>query len=478
MSSKTKMPDEQSIKKPNLNIGENNGKQLNIAAAEDANAFPLPKGKTVSVRLGQSIMLEESSPAPLLRISILFGVFVLVAFLIWAHLAEIDEVTVSSGEIVPSGTIQQIQHIDGGIVTHLLAREGDIVEKGQLLIRLDPTEIDTELKKLTTKAILLTLRIDRLQALASNGEMRKRKIAASYNDLQKEQRELLRALRQDIANQQAVLASKISQRQADLELIREQANTIATQIAPLERQLKIREGLYKNKTLSLYDFLEAERQVMREKGALEELGVKEKAAADALREAEAMEQELTGRFKKEALDELAKANSERAEIGGAIARLKQKAARMNISSPVQGVIQNIEITTIGGVVKPGGTLMRVVPVNQALILETRIRPEDIGHIELGLAATVKFTTYNFSRYGSVKGELTHISATTFEDEEGQNYYKGKIVLSQNYVGNNPERNLILPGMSAAADIRTGTKTLLSYLLKPIHTTVSQAFRER
>lgn len=478
MSSNMKISVEQKQKKPNLAMAENAGKQLNIVPAEEANAFPLPKGKTVSVRLGQSIMLEESNPAPLLRFSILFGVFVLAAFLSWAHIAEINEVTVSSGEVVPSGAIQQIQHIDGGTITDILAKEGDIVDKGQLLIRLDPTEIQTDLNRLTTKSNLLTLRIDRLNALASGGAMPARKVDVRYERLQKEQQQLLTVLRQDLGNQQAVMAAKIKQRQADLALIRQQARTMRAQIEPLEKQLRIREGLYKNKTLSQYDYLEAERQFMKEKGALEELSVKEKTAIDALQEARAMALELSGRFQKETLDKLVKANSERAEIIGAITRLKEKTARMDVYSPVQGVIQDVQTTTIGGVIKPGSTLMTVVPINRELILETRIRPEDIGHIELGQAATIKLTTYNFSRYGSIKGRLSHISATTFEDEKGENYYKGKIVLSQNYVGNDPEWNLILPGMAATADVRTGTKTLLSYLLKPIHTTLSNAFRER
>ncbi|PHQ70391.1 MAG: secretion protein HlyD, partial [Sneathiella sp.] len=142
------------------------------------------------------------------------------------------------------------------------------------------------------------------------------------------------------------------------------------------------------------------------------------------------------------------------------------------------VIQGLDVKSIGSVIAPGSTIVSVVPVGQELILEVQIRPEDIGHITENQDATVKFTTYNYARYGSVDGELIHISATTFEDEKGVNYYKGKVRLAQSYVGDNPDRNLILPGMTAAADIHSGQKTIMEYLLKPIHTTLGQSFRER
>lgn len=438
----------------------------------------LEKGKPESLRLGQSIMLEEAGPSSLLRTAILFSFVILLAFIYWAQKAEIDEVSVASGEVIPSGAVQTIQHIDGGTISDIAISEGEIVKKGQILVRLDPTNIRAELQQLETQKIIWDLKGKRLQAFAQNKEITGSVADPRFANFLKEQKNLLEIQQLDLENQQSVLQTQVAQRQSEFSLLQDQILILKTQIEPLKEQMKIRENLLKNNTLSRFDFLDSQRQFLQEKGKLDEQILKQKSAEQAIQEAIGRLNELNSKLKREALDEMASANAETLKIEEDLMRLNAALGRLNIVSPVDGIIQGMDVNSVGTVIKPGNPILSIVPIDQELIVETRIRPEDIGFLQLGQNATVKFTTYNYSRYGSVEGSLTHISATTFEDEQGESFYKGKVALSQSFVGSNPERNLILPGMTATADIHSGKKTLLEYLLKPIHTTLTQSFRER
>ncbi|MEP3244252.1 MAG: HlyD family type I secretion periplasmic adaptor subunit [Sneathiella sp.] len=439
---------------------------------------PLDKGKPESTRLGQSIMLEESGPPSLLRTAILFCFVILLLFIVWAQFAVIDEVAVSSGEVIPSGSVQSIQHIDGGLISDIAIEEGEIVEKGQTLIRFDPTDALAELKQLSTQLAISTLKADRLKAFVGETDIQSAYAGSRHVALLEEQQGLLRIQRLDLLNQTRVLQTQVDQRVREREVLQDQITILEKQIEPLKEQMEIRRGLLKNKTLSRYDFLESQRQYLKEKGQLDELNLTQQSLDQAILEAKGRLTELEGRVKREALDEMALANADALQTREELARLQSIITRLEIRSPVDGVIQGLDVNSIGTVIKPGSAILSVVPIDQELILETRIRPEDIGFLQLGQAATVKFTTYNFSRYGSIKGELAHLSATTFQDEEGESFYKGKVALSQSYVGSDPTMNLILPGMTATVDIHSGKKTLLDYLLKPIHTTLAQSFRER
>lgn len=458
------------------------GKSLKFLAI-DQNKFrtesrKLEKGKPETQRLGQSIMLEETGPSSLLRIAILFTFVGLLSFIVWAQNAEIDEVAVASGEVIPSGTVQTLQHIDGGTITNIAIEEGEIVKQGQILIQLDPTDTVGELKQMKTQETIWHLKAKRLLAFANVTEIDVSDIDLRFSDQINEQLELLRSQRLDFHNQQSVLVTQIDQRKSELSILQSQIEILKEQIKPLTEQMKIREGLLKSSTLSRYDFLDSKRQYLQEKGNLNEMISKQKSGLQAISEAENRLQELNSRIRRDALDEMAIANSESLKLGEEVQRLEAALGRLNIVSPVDGVVQGMDVNSLGTVIKPGSPILSVVPIDQELIVEARIRPEDIGFLTIGQGATVKFTTYNYSRYGSVTGKLTYISATTFEDEQGESFYKAKIILDHPYVGDDPTKNLILPGMTAVADIHNGKKALLDYLLKPIHTTLTQSFRER
>ncbi len=438
----------------------------------------LDKGQTIGNRLGLSIMLEENGPAPFLRTALIFGFCIIIAFVIWAQFAKIDEVAVTSGEVVPSGAVQILQHVDGGTINEIDVSEGEIVKKGQVLVRLDPTDLKAEIKKASTQLVILKMKIARLEAFTGNTDLEFAEVQDRFLPFLREQKALLKAQRLDLKNQRTILISQIEQRKSEKSFLTKQQSILSKQIAPLEEQLNIRKRLLKNSTLSRFDYLESEREYLKEQGRLEEISLKTVSVDQAIVEARSRLTEVVDRSIRDALDEMASTNAEAAEMEENLSKLRSKLHRLDIYSPVEGVVQGLDVKSIGNVIAPGSTILTVVPIGQELILEVHIRPEDIGHLELDQPATVKFATYNYSRYGSVKGKLIHISATTFEDDQGNPFYKGKIKLSKSYVGDNPERNLILPGMTATADIQSGEKTVMEYLLKPIHTTLGQSFRER
>jgi membrane fusion protein, adhesin transport system len=445
---------------------------------QTAEKLVLSKGKPFSNRLGLSIMLEETGPTPFLRAAMLFGFAIVVAFVIWANFAEIDEVAVASGKVVPSGAVQILQHIDGGTISNIAVSEGEIVEKGQVIVRLDPTDLLAEKRQITTQLVILRMKISRLVAFTSNKPMKYSLENDRYQPFLDEQEALLEAQRLDLKNQVSILSTQVEQRKSEKALLKTQQIVLANQVAPLEEQLNIRRRLLKSSTLSRFDYLESERLYLKEKGNLQELALKSRTVDQSIAEARSRLSEVVDHAKREALDKLAMTNAEAAEMEEKLNKIVSKLRRLDIFAPVDGVIQGLDVKSIGSVIAPGSTIVTVVPVGQELILEVQIRPEDIGHLDVGQRATVKFVTYNYSRYGSVEGELSHISATTFQDEQGENYYKGKVKLAHSYVGDDPSRNLILPGMTATADIHSGKKTVLEYLLKPIHTTLGQSFRER
>ena len=179
----------------------------------------------------------------------------------------------------------------------------------------------------------------------------------------------------------------------------------------------------------------------------------------------------------EALERLAQVTGEKQQNIKIIDKLNERMMRLNVRAPSAGSIKGLNVNTIGAVVQPGQTLMEIVPIDKELIVSVKISPKDIGHLQRGQNVQVKFSSFDFSRYGSTHGILDQISATTFIAENGERFYQGKIILDKNYVGGNPA-NIIIPGMTVMADIITGRKTILQYMLKPIHLSMKTAFTER
>lgn len=440
-----------------------------------------PRGGTTgrSARfLAHAIQLEEAGPPRLIG-AMTFFLFALVAgFIVWAAIARIDEAAVAEGQVQPSGSLRLVQHLEGGIVAAINVAEGDRVALGQGLIRLDPTAAQAELDRRRVRAAALRFRADRLRAFATGGAADFADPTGDHADLVADQRAILDLQTKARDTQRNVLSRAIAERQAEFAILAEQRRTLVRQVELIEEERQMRAALLKKGLVSRLVYIETQRELNRAQGDLAETTGQQARARQSIGTARGRLLELDARLQNEALTEMGQVTGELAELSETINRLEDRVRRLDITAPVAGVVKRLNVHTIGGVIAAGDPIMEIVPLNDELVIETRIAPRDIGHVAPGQEVSVKISTYDFARFGDLPGRLIRISASTFQDEQGRHYYKGIVRLARNYVGNDPSQNPVLPGMTVQANIRTGERTVMQYLLKPLYRAMNSAFRER
>ncbi len=423
--------------------------------------------------LSQSIALEESHVPGILQTSIGLITGFMGIFLFWASLSPVEEVATASGQIIPSGYIQNIQHLDGGIIQDIMVEDGQLVEKGQPLLKLDATNAEADLGQMKSRQTTLRLQAERLRSFATGN------LSNSKNHtLTAEELEILRSMEESRATQQDVLRDQLAQREKELEGIKSTRAMLEKNVVLMKREYDINRRMTARGSGSQIQEMTSERELNALRGQLSETMSQEKRAYDGINEARNRLQSLDAGLKEEAMKTLGQVEGELAETTKSIAKLENTSQRTTITSPVRGLVKGLNVHTIGSVVEPGRVLMEIVPVEEELMVEALISPADIGNLEKGQEVKVKVSAYDFARYGNISGEIDKISASTFQSEDGQSFYKAKVKLSRNYVGTNIGKNQILPGMTVQADIVTGKKTVLEYLLKPIHQATQNAFQEK
>lgn len=428
--------------------------------------------------LAQSVILEEAGSSSLVRRAILTIALTVVGFLVWSFVTSVDEVAVTSGEVVPSGQVQSVQHLEGGIIKRILIEDGEVVERDQALIELDSTAAKTQLDQTLAREAGLVLQAERMRALGTGTEPNWDRVGPGYDDLVNDQIQIYHGQLQAFENRKETLRNQIEQRRAEVEVLNEQEETLSRTAEILEEELELRQKLYEEGLASKITFLDIKRQVNDVRGQLASLVSDRQKALEALNEARSRLAETDTTLREEALEQLSGAINELIQVRESLAQLRDRVRRIEIRSPVRGIVKGLRVHTVGGVVPPGEVIMEIVPLDKEKIVETRISPRDVGHVKERQPVTVKVTSYDFARFGGITGELKEISASTFLDEDGNPYYKGIVILDRAYVGNNPEQNHVLPGMTVQADIKTGKKTLFEYLMKPVYSSVSTSFRER
>lgn len=429
--------------------------------------------------LAQSMILEETGPSILVRLALLVICLLVVTFLVWAGLTPVKEVTVAPGSVVPHSDIQVIQHKEGGIVRGVLVEKGQLVNQGDILARLDPVETRSRLAQQEVRRISLLLKAERLRAFGEGTEPDFTAADDRFADQVAEQRRLLALQREELAASRQVLEARLEKARRESDMVAGEIDSLNNQIGYLEQQREMRRELVALGLSSRLSFLDAERELERLRGEVERLT--REAAIGRQNQAEIRTQlaQMDLQSRRDALDAAAAVSGEIAEIDQLLNAEEARLARLDVTAPVRGLIQDLKVRTPGAVIQPGDALMTLVPMGDTLIVEARISPRDIGHVAVGQAVTVKISAYDYSRYGSVGGVVTDLSPSTFlDDRSGDPYYKGFIALDQDHVGDRAGENLILPGMTVTADIITGNKTLLAYLLKPVYIALTQAFRER
>lgn len=427
--------------------------------------------------LSQAMQLEEAGNPHIIQGSMVVISIAIVGFLVWAGLTNVNEVARTPGEVVPYGHQQTIQHLEGGIIKQINVLEGQTVEAGQTLITMDDAVIRKDLERAQAKQLSLDLQAERLRAFVDGRQ-------PDFSAVTK-------ASPQVIADQMAFFTSMTDARITEGDIIRDQIAEKKQALVALETELAIaRENL--NIARDVYTRREAlnkkgyasDIQLLQDKKGLNDLDGDVKRLQNRITSAQSVIDEynnrlqsLDARHRDEAYEKLAAIDSEKSQNIEIISKLDERIARLNIRAPERGLVKGLAVNTVGGVIQPGQVLMEIVPLDKTFEVQVKISPRDIGHLDIGQRVQVKFSTYDFSRYGSVHGRLEHISATTFSGDNGERYYQGRVMLDQNYVGQNPA-NVVMPGMTVMADIITGDKTILQYMLKPIHIAMRNAFSER
>lgn len=443
-------------------------------------------------RVSKAALLEESNHLKLIYRGVLLISVIVFALLIWASFAKIQEVALTYGELVPKGEVQWVQHLEGGIVLEVLVKDGDRVNVGQLLLKLDPTAAQSELSQLRGREISLTLDSERLNAYVKNQPADLLKwsnhvINSKYNTVKnkkqiekllEDERSLLHSQNNKRRDQIAILTIIIERQKEKLRQTTVQLEVWKRHIALLMQEFEMYKKLRKENLIAHKDYLVVLRDMNRSQGEKERLSSEILQTKQAIQEAEGKLKEMDSDFHEQALKELGQINSQLLLIRHKIEKLEAQIARTEVKAPVTGIIKGLTAHS-GNVIQPGGKLLEVVPYGKELIAETRIKPHDIGYVKVGEPVTVKVLAYDYARYGSIQGKLSNISASTFLDDKGRPYYRATTTLSVQYIGGaKGMRKQLIPGMTVEANIATGEKTLMQYLLKPIQKTTEAAFKER
>ena len=377
--------------------------------------------------VAKAILLEEASPPSYMRTTVKLASYALGIFILWALIARLDVVALAPGQIMPIQAVKVIQHVDGGRIATIDVIDGQTVTEGQVLMRLNGTEAGAEYQTLAAKYWTLYTRVARLRALLNDQPADFSAVPEQY-------------------------AALVKQEEFTLKTSKDQINQLQNEIKILSEVSAIRTDLAKEKLNTRVQALDAQRNAGQ-------------AQAELLR------------FRRTSMDDLNSSSSELAQASEQMSKLKDRLDRVDVLSPVDGVVQDLKFRTVGGVVPPGATLMNVIPLDGKMHAEVRVSPSDIGFVKKGQTVRLKVGTFDFMRYGTIEGKVSMVSSFSTLDEKQQPYFKVIVSLPKNYVGSD-EGKQIDPGMTVQADIITDRQSVLRYLFRPVFVAFSQGMRER
>jgi len=450
---------------------------------------PDPKWTTSSSEREELDFIQDSeaalrdAPARASMYFLLACVMLLLSFLLWAYLAELEEVTRGDGKVIPSSKTQVLQSLEGGIVKKINVREGDTVKKAQILLTIDDTSFSSDLGELEAKHLSLSVQVKRLRTEAAipdgtkidfGDELRKAAPEVVRNE------ESLFAIRKSsFENQINVLKERLEQRKQELGELQASKKRYQDGLEIAQREFQLKEPLAKRGIVSRTDVLRLEREISDLKGQLATTEQSLPRVEASIREAERVIQEQRLSFRQTAQTELNTKLAELSVVNQSITAAKDRVVRADIRSPVEGIINKLHVNTIGGVVRAGEALVEITPQEEALFVEVRIQPKDIAFISPGQKALVKITAYDFTIYGGLEGKVEVISSDSIIDEQtGESFYTTTVKTTESVLRKGDKSLPIIPGMVAQVDVITGEKSVLDYLLKPIVKAQKEALRER
>ncbi|UGA45867.1 HlyD family type I secretion periplasmic adaptor subunit [Bradyrhizobium quebecense] len=379
-------------------------------------------------------------------------------FLIWAHFAVLDEVKRGSGRVVPSRQMQVVQSLEGGIVGDILVREGDIVQQGQSLMRIEDTKFASEFGEIRERRAAAAARVARLEAEARG------RSEISFPD------EIDKVVPAAVATEASVFKMRAQKVAQDIDVLNQQVTRLSGSLKLLEREQTLTRRLYDQKVVPEIEMLRLDRQATEMKGQLAE--------------AQSKIANITTSFRSQADEDLAKSRGDLAVLDENIKSAQDRVRRTDLKAPVHGIVNKLNVSTIGAVVAPGANLMDIVPLDDTLLVEGRIRPQDIAFIRPNQDAVVKISAYDSSVYGSLKGKVERISADTIVDDKAEKterqetFYRVMVRTDKNHLGSEQHPLPIIPGMVTTVEVLTGEKSVLDYIVKPARLLRDEALRER
>lgn len=434
------------------------------------------KGKDKDFGLDADLAIYQQEPLRA-RLVIRAAALVLFVFVMWAAFAELDEVTRGEGKVVPSRQLQVIESLDGGIVSSIHVKEGELVQQGQLLVQIDETRFLSSVRENRSQYLALMAKAARLRALVD------RKPFVPPAEVEKEdpnvvsqERALYLAKQAELESSVSLARQQLSQKQQELNEARARLEQASQGYELTSKELNFTRPLVQTGAVSQVELLRLERDVARFRGERDMASAQISRAQAAISEAQRKIENVELAIRNDAGKELSDVTAKLSAITEGNVGLSDKVKQAAIRSPVKGTVKRLLVNTVGGVVQPGKEVVEIVPLEDALILEAKIQPRDIAFLHPGQQALVKFTAYDYAIYGGLEGKLEYIGSDSITDEKGNAFYIVRVRTDRPDLG---RKDLpIIPGMVAEVDILTGKKTVLTYLMKPILRAKGRALSER
>ena len=400
------------------------------------------------------------------RLLIWFSFFFIISILTWTYLAQIDQLVRGIGRVIPSQKIQTIQNLEGGIISKVLVKEGDEVDIDDVLVELDKKNFESKEEENQLKIDELKAKILRLEA-ESKGKKFVVKKALLKGKLKQEvllHKANKRVLKQEIS----ILKKHLFQKKSELKEMLTRKEHLATKLELIQKEVDMKVELLAQLVGSRNELNLAQQKLSSVEGEYSSTKLSIPRLRSVIEEVNNEIEKVRLKFQKKSVEELNLAKDELARIKQVNIAKKDRVTRATVRSPVRGVVQQVLHTTIGGVIKAGEDIIEIVPINDTLVIQSKIRPSDIAFIRKGQEAIVRFTAYDFSIYGSLKAKVIQISADTIIDDiDKKSYYQVQIKTDNNYLGNEENKLKIMTGMVATVDIVSGKQRIIDYILKPI-----------
>ena len=413
------------------------------------------------------------------RVTVWIAAALIITALVWARFAVLQEVTMGEGKAIPSSKVQVIQNLEGGIVTEIFVREGQIVNKGDTLLRLDDTRFLSNKGESEVDKYTLMAQVDRLSAEAEGRPFKpSAEVLGKAPQVTADEQALYDSRQRRLASEQRTLQEQLRQKMQEVAEFRSKQDQYRNQLGFIQQELSMSAPLVNSGAVSPVEIIRLKGKASEARGQMDATSLAIPRAEAAINEIKSKIQESTDTFRSDATKDLNEKRSDLAKASATSIAIDDRVTRTTVTSPVKGIVKTLKVNTIGGVVQPGSDMVEIVPLDDNLLIEAKVRPQDVAFLHPGQKAMVKFSAYDYTIYGGLPAKLELIGADTTTDDKGNTFYLIQVRTDKNHLGADEKPLLIIPGMVATVDIITGEKSVMDYLLKPVLKARTEALRER